>query len=218
MLQSPLFNHAISFVGALGAIVTAIATFFLWRVTKILAQETARMADSSASPQVVATIEPNRWSVRHADINIDNTGNASAFDVHIQFNPTLSPDHGTLIERISVLKPGRGISTFIGEFSPIIEKTFDVTISWSREPSGSTREKITYSLDLRTYKNIGYLGERDPSVQIAQEIKKIRENSAPVMNGSRRIQVDNFGTSDRLHEERRLQRMWKKQNQGNKEE
>ena len=51
----------IDFGGLLGTLVTAVATLFLWRVTKLLAVETKRMAEASAQPHVVATLDPNRW-------------------------------------------------------------------------------------------------------------------------------------------------------------
>ncbi len=75
--------------GLLGTIATAVATFFLWRVTLVLARETARMAEASAQPHVVVTLRPNRWSPRHFDLLIDNTGNATAYDVKVSFNPSL---------------------------------------------------------------------------------------------------------------------------------
>lgn len=49
MDQLPLWmNVAIAIGGAIGTLVTAVATFFLWRVTKTLAHETTRMVDAAA--------------------------------------------------------------------------------------------------------------------------------------------------------------------------
>jgi len=54
--------------GVLGTLVTAVATIFLWRVTSLLAVETQRMAKATSQPHVVATLDPNRWSMRHFDL------------------------------------------------------------------------------------------------------------------------------------------------------
>ena len=42
-------NAIIAIGGAIGTLVTAVATFFLWRVTKTLARETTRMAEAALS-------------------------------------------------------------------------------------------------------------------------------------------------------------------------
>jgi len=49
---------AAAFGGALGTGVTAVATIFLWRVTRVLAAETTRMVEAGSRPHIVATIEP----------------------------------------------------------------------------------------------------------------------------------------------------------------
>src|SRR5438046_318341 len=78
-----------TFGGLLSATVTAVATIFLWLVTRNLAIQTKRMAEASARPQIVATLEPNQWSIRHLNLRVDNTGNATAFDIHVAFSPPL---------------------------------------------------------------------------------------------------------------------------------
>ncbi len=74
--------------GALATVLTAVATYFLFRVTRVLAVETKRMAEASAQPHVVATLVPNRWSLNYFDLNVDNTGNATAYDIAVHFPST----------------------------------------------------------------------------------------------------------------------------------
>jgi hypothetical protein len=73
----------------LGVLVTAIATVALWRATNVLAVETRRMASATSQPQVIVSIEENRWSMTHADMRVANTGNATTFDIKIEFDPPL---------------------------------------------------------------------------------------------------------------------------------
>lgn len=80
-------NTISTLISAWAALLTAVATFFLWRVTRLLADETKRMVDASVQPHVVVTLEPNSWAAFYFDINIANTGNAPAYDIEIGFNP-----------------------------------------------------------------------------------------------------------------------------------
>lgn len=202
-------NLSIATAGALGSLVTAVATFFLWRVTKILARETTRMAKAAAQPHVVATILPNRWSMIHFDLHIDNSGNAPAYDIKIEFDPPLENGKDRKdelpipLQNLSVLKPGQGMSSFLADYQSIKGKSYSVSISWKTMPNASVTEHINYTLNINDLEGISTLGS-DPLVQIATHIKKIDENSSNVFKGSRRLKVDTFNSSDRAEENRRI--------------
>lgn len=215
----PLVNAIIAIGGAIGTLVTAVATFFLWRVTKTLARETTRMAEAVAQPHVVVTLTPNRWSMRHFDIHIDNTGNATAYDVVVAFDPPLENEEarGDRIEipfqRISVLKPGQGLCSYLSEFARLDGKSYRVDISWKRDAYLDQRQTNAYTLSMADHDGISRLGD-EPLVEIAKHIKKIEENWSPVAKGSKRTEVDVFSGSDRLHERRvvyRQRRQWARQ-------
>jgi len=185
------------------AIATAIATFALWRVTKILAVETQRMADFSAKPQIVASLLPNKWSIVHFDIEVENTGNATAFDIEIKFDPELvadkSNDRGEPVafQTLSILKPGQKLSSFLGNYEDYKGVNFTVTTSWKPLPSDEHRETMKYTLSMADYDHVTYLGERDPIVQIAQETRKLREAATPVLKGRKRLKTDTYTQKDR---------------------
>lgn len=134
----------IAFGGLLGTLVTAVATLFLWRVTKLLAVETKRMAEASAQPHVVATLDPNRWSMRHFDLKVDNTGNATAYDIKVDFTPPLINGEGRAggmavpFENISLLKPGQGVSSYLAEYPLVRKQVYSVRVSWRRSFADST--------------------------------------------------------------------------------
>ena len=194
--------------GVLGTLVTAVATIFLWRVTKVLANETTRMVQAASQPHVVVTIEPNRWSMLHFDLKVDNTGNATAYDISIAFEPPLENGEarGSQLEiplnTISVLKPGQGLSSYLSEYAPLKDKAYTISITWRRAPSSQVKELNVYKFDMADYDGITQLGSNDPAVQIAEQIKKIQENLKPVMSGFKRMRVDTFSSGDRLHERR----------------
>lgn len=214
-------DTVISIGGVVGTVVTAVATIFLWRVTQLLARETTRMAEAASQPQVVATLDPNRWSMRHFDLNVDNTGNATAYDIEIVFDPPLENGEARTglsdipLGRISVLKPGSGLSSYLCEYSLVENKSYEVTVSWRRHPQNDERERIVYTLDMTDRIGISRLGD-DPLVQIANHVKKIEENWQPIARGSRRIKIDAFSAADRLHERRmeeRQRRRWQQSHQ-----
>ena len=212
-------NIIIAIGSALGTSITAIATFFLWRVTKTLAHETTRLAEAAAQPHVVVTIKPNRWSLRHFDINIDNTGNATAYEIFVEFDPPLQNGEArgeriaVPFQKVSVLKPGQGMSSYLSEFDKLNEKTYRVNVSWKRDSSNDLRQINSYILNMADYEGISHLGD-EPLVEITKRIKKIEESWAPVAKGQKRTRVDIFSSFDRLHEAReanRQRRRWQQE-------
>lgn len=203
----------------LASVVTAVATFFLWRVTGLLATETTRMADAGA-PQVVASIAPNQWSTIHLDLKVENTGNATAFNIEVSFDPPLEngeargEDRKVPFQQISILKPGQALNSYLSEVGDYLEKCFSVTISWQLHPQAKTRETLTYTLNMADFKGVSYLGSRDPLVQVAQEIKHIRDDWRYVANGSRKIKAETFDRSDREAEREAIDTMYKRNQTG----
>lgn len=205
--------------GLFGSLATAVATIFLWRVTKVLAKETTRMAEAAAQPHVVATLSPNRWSMVHFDLHVDNTGNATAYDIEVTFNPPLEngeargEEIATPLCNISVLKPSQGFSSYLSEYAPLKGKVYLVSISWRKDPASLERQRNSYTLSMADHDGISRLGE-EPIVQIAKYVKKLQESVSSAVKGSKRIKLDVFSSSDRLHERRaaeRQRRLWQRQ-------
>ena len=211
----------IDFGGLLGTLVTAVATLFLWRVTKLLAVETKRMAEASAQPHVVATLDPNRWSMRYFDLKVDNTGNATAYDIKVDFTPPLINGEGRAggmavpFENISLLKPGQGVSSYLAEYPLVRKQVYSVRVSWRRSFADSTREENTYTINMADHQDVSDLGG-DPMVKIANDLAKIREDLRSLAQGSKRLKIDAYTAGDRLHERRvaaRQRRRWAQERQ-----
>ena len=144
-------------ISAIGTIATAMATIMLWLVTTRLYAATRQLAQAAARPQVVATIRPNKWSLMHADIEISNTGNASAFDISIEFDPPINRTGATAdrpmpLQIISILRPGDSIASSLSEIHSIIESKYSVTTKWKSSPNSRTYDFLTYSIDMNDYK------------------------------------------------------------------
>lgn len=202
-----------SLATVLGTVVTAVATVFLWRVTRTLAIETKRMAQASAQPQVVVHIEPNRWAIHHADLSAANTGNATAFDIRISFDPPLvrdekRKDRPMPLQRISVLKPGQQLASHLGAFSPLLNQVYKVNISWRRNPHEDSREVLSYTLDMNDIEGSSRLGAADAMTQIAEQMKKLREDWQSVARGSKNLSVDVFTSADRHAQQEELEQWY----------
>ncbi|HDK6632622.1 TPA: hypothetical protein M4127_004949 [Klebsiella pneumoniae] len=196
-----------TFISAVAAVLTAVATFFLWRVTKLLARETTRMVEASSQPNIVVTLEPNAWSVYYFDINVANTGNAPAYNIEVNFDPPLTNaehrearQHSIPFRKISILKNGQVLSSNLCDYNQIKGKTYTVTISWSKKANSSEREVNQYEYDMTSFEGVTYLGARNPLTQIADQIKKIRDDWRPITQGSKKIKTDNYSSSDREKE------------------
>ena len=181
----------------------------------LLAKETKRMADLSARPQIVASIIPNQWSTIHLDVQVENTGNASAFEIEISFDPPLEngearEDRVIPFEQISVLKPGQVLQSYLSGVGDYLKQKFTVTASWKLHPDATERENLVYTLNMSDYQGISYLGSRDPVVQIAEQIKKLRDDWRYVASGSRKIKTDVHTSDDRRREQEALEKQYQR--------
>lgn len=192
------------------AALTALATIALFAVTWVLARETRRMAQSNSQPHVVATLEPSRWAINHLDLRIANTGTATAYGVELAFEPPLprerdDPEAARPLSKMSVLRPGQAIAAYVGEFALLKDAgPYVVAVKWRRGSAGGRQEANTYAISLADYDGYGTLGASDPLVQIAQDIRHIKEDLHRSFGGSKHIAVDVHTHGDR--ERQRLQR------------
>lgn len=203
-------NTISTLITAFAALLTAAATFFLWRVTRLLAHETKRMVDASVQPHVVVTLEPNSWAAFYFDINIANTGNAPAYDITVEFDPPLvNAEHrknrGIPFNKVSVLKNGHSLNSSLCEYEQIKDQVYFVSISWSKQPGSTERDRNEYSYDMASFEGVSYLGARSPMTQIAEQVKKIREDWRPISQGAKKVRADVYTSSDRNEERRYMQ-------------
>lgn len=185
---------------------TAVSTVVLAVLTGILAWFTKRLSEATNAPQVVASLEVNRWSFLYMDLCVANTGNASAFDVRVEFEPAL-PSHrsgnaqaDTPLRKISVLRPDHCIRHAQCKFSNLIEcDEFEVQISWRRAPTSKRRETLKYTIDPKEIRGLSNLGGQSPEVQVAEHLKGMREDLRRFVRLDR-LNVNVFDKSDRAKE------------------
>ncbi|MFE0017033.1 hypothetical protein ACFWXH_19450 [Mesorhizobium sp. NPDC059054] len=192
-------------------VITAFATAVLGVVTWVLAKETKVLSRATAQAHVTATLEPNLWAVNHVDLIVENSGNAVAYAIDVQFDPPLPSGKSgsshrsafeTPLQHVSLLRPGQSIRSNLCEFALVSRKDFSVSTSWKPHPNAKDREKLSYRLSMNDYHDVSYLGARSPWIQIAEQIKGIREDWKPVARGSRRIQADTHSGKERAVEEK----------------
>ncbi|MBO6766244.1 hypothetical protein [Maricaulis sp.] len=206
-IASPVTTEASQALAIVGpdwsAWVTAGATVILAALTAVLAVVTWRLASASSQPQVVASLEPNKWSIIYLELVVQNTGNAPAFDIEVEFDPPL-PRHRELkpganipLSHLSVLRPGQAIRTTQCHFNDAVGKKFAANISWKRHPSSSQKLTMAYEIDMGGWQNVSWLGGASPEIELAKEFKRFREAWDRIANGSRTLKVDTYTSEDR---------------------
>jgi len=201
------------------SIITALATAVLGWVTWVLARETKVLSRAASQPHVVVTFEPNPWGSMYVDLLVSNTGNAVAYDVDIQYSPDLPSSSEFRLnlpvpfQKINLLRTGHVLKSSLSPYGDLQGKTYSVTISWSRLPGKLERETLTYNLSVAEFEASMYLGARNPEVQVASEIKKIREGWQRIADGGGRLEVNVYSSRDRDEEERE-RREWLEEARG----
>jgi hypothetical protein len=153
-------------------------------VTAVLARETKRLSDATSQPSVVVTLEPSPWSIIHTNLVLQNTGTGAAYGIEMKFDPPLAIERRgeateMPIRSLSVLKPNSSFSVFLDGFEKLNEQVVSVEVSWLRSPRAKKREGHSYVLNLlKDYEGWGQLGGPPPLIQIAQDMRKLREHVA----------------------------------------
>ena len=97
------------------------------------------------------------------------------------------------------------MTSYLSEVGNYLDQSFEVSVSWKFSPNSAKVERLTYWINMSEYKGVSYLGSRDPNVQIAEQLKKFRDDWRSVANGSRKVKTDIFTSSDRDRESRIIQ-------------
>lgn len=191
-----------------GVIVTALATMVLAYFTIILSRETKRLAEITSMPQVVMTLALNDWTLMHADVEVENVGTGTAFDITIEVTPPITEKGAGDVfkpfplNKISILKPTQKMKCSIGEFHALLNTEFEVVISWQRDLKVSKRENLKYKIKGADYKNMMFIGPRTPEISSANSLKKLEETLKRAFDGLRKLQVDVYTQLDRDERER----------------
>lgn len=172
-------DNVLSFAQLVAAFVTALATFALWRVTRVLAVETKTLAAMTSHSFVVGTFEQSAAGSGTFDVVLRNTGNSTAFDIKLKFEPALPKGDGQAdLEKetsfeASILSPGQHLPLSAVMFRDAPETNFKVFVSWSSAPSSKDRNQMNYETKIYTGRSLGWnvKGTHD----IANELEKIRK-------------------------------------------
>lgn len=201
-----------SWVETAGVIVTAFATIALAWVTSVLAKETKRLAALGQQPQVIATIEASPRSMHWFDLHLENSGNATAFDIMLTFEPqpTLSRGDKVPFSKIPVLKPQQKLSSSFCTFAELQNREFSITTEWSRSPRGHAREKLNYLFSIKDFEGMSRLGGV-PIVEMADSVKKISEELTRLGQGTRKLAVDVYNSEDRDLADKNLEEFYDRQ-------
>ncbi|WP_244492559.1 hypothetical protein [Escherichia coli] len=85
------------------------------------------------------------------------------------------------------MKNGHSLNSSLCKYDQIKDQVYSVSISWSKQPGSTERERNEYSYDMASFEGVSYLGARSPMTQIAEQMKKIREDWRPISQGSKKL-------------------------------
>lgn len=187
---------------AISGTATAFATIALAVLTWVLARATNSMARATSSPNVVASLDINEWSFLHLDLVVHNTGNASAFDVSVTFTPplpfmSLAEKEDMPFGKISILRPNQTLKSSVNDWHTVKMNVYKVEIRWKRSPTSVHDEVNSYDINLAALGKVSRLGSGSPAVQIAEQVKKLREDWQSVARGQKHLKIDSYDHSDR---------------------
>nr|WP_314264320.1 hypothetical protein [uncultured Moellerella sp.] len=200
-MESILLQASSTITSVIAAIVTAVSTFCLWRVTRVLARETKKMAEATSQPHIVITFEPTKVSMNHFNIVISNTGNATAYNITVAIEPSIN-DRNIPFKSVSVLKPGDLISSYYTDFNQMNGKVFDISIEWTKTSDSIEKMMNRYSYDIGSYAEISTIGDLDPIGTISKNIKKISQDLNAVIDENR-ININIYDESNRQLERKK---------------
>ncbi len=164
------------------------------------------MAKATSSANVVASLEVNQWSFRHLDLVVQNTGNAPAFGttvsdlLHLARSCQTLEKHEVPFGKISILRPGQMLKSSVNDWQSVSQSIYRVKIQWKRTPTSKKCETNAYDFDLVALGKVSRLGAGSPEVQIAEQIKKLREDWQCVARGQKHLKVKTYDHSDRERE------------------
>lgn len=175
-------TNALSMAQVLAACITALATWALWRVTKVLAVETKNLAAMTSRPFVVCSLESSDADSFALDLTLRNTGNATAFDVELELSPALNKPDGTRSEEpltkwhVSMLPPGQVFAKQGVMMHHVRDIVFSATVSWAAMPGATVRETLSYSFSAKDGFSGGW--NTKGTHHVAEELERIRKQLA----------------------------------------
>jgi hypothetical protein len=120
--------------------------------------------------------------------------------------------------KISILRPGQVLKSSVNDWQSISQSTYRVRIQWKRAPSSKKFEVNEYDIDLAALGKVSRLGAGSPEVQIAEQIKKLREDWQNVARGQKHIKVDSYDHADREREREETEEFYREARESLKRE
>jgi hypothetical protein len=181
---------------------TAYVTFLLYKVTKLLAVETTKMASASSQSHVVATLENSPWAMRVIDLNISNTGNATAYDISINIKSENKEtkeitEYTPRLSHIDVLKPAALASTFQCEYPDIQSNIMHFDITWKNNSKDGPEQKNSYTIDMENLLKLGRVMDDNPLITIAKELQYSNKILKSLVNQDKRLKIDVITQDDK---------------------
>jgi hypothetical protein len=212
-----------SWVNALATVAITVLTFILaketWYLREAQTLQLAELKRENIRPNVSVQLEPSRVGMNFIDVKVANLGNGIARKVTITFldqqGNTVGAGTDPVVERfrkisifrrgIEAMGIGQTISSFVFSFidlskeldGDIFKPVLHMVVRF--EDIEGFEYSIEYVVDFAQYEGISQLGG-DPTHQMAEELKKLREAFGRLRLSDGRLAVNVFDADDRTAE------------------
>lgn len=216
-----------SWVNALATVAITVLTFILaketWYLREAQVQQLAELKRENIRPNVSVQLEPSRVGMNFIDVKVANLGKGIARKVTITFldqqGNTVGAGSDPVVEKfrklsifrrgIESMGIGQVISSFVFSFfdlgdelkGEIFKPILRMVVRF--EDIEGQQYSTEYVVDFAQYEGISQLGGGDPTHQMAEELKKLREAFARLRLSDGKLAVNVFDADDRTAERHR---------------
>ncbi len=212
-----------SWVNALATVAITVLTFILaketWYLREAQVQQLAELKRENIRPNVSVQLDPSRVGMNFIDVKVANLGKGVARKVTTTFldqhGNTVGDGTDPVVEKfrklsifrrgIESMGIGQVISSFVFSFidlskelkGEIFKPVLHMVVRF--EDIEGEQYSTEYVVDFAQYEGISQLGG-DPTHQMAEELKKLREAFARLRLSDGKLAVNVFDTDDRTAE------------------
>lgn len=201
----------------LATIIVAVATVIYAVLTGLLVVETVRMRRAQTEPKLAAYFEPDEQAVIFGHLYVKNIGLGPAYDVTFDLIPEGNKSGGERLiadfkkrkffERgVQYIGPGQHLRSGVTQMNENYQEKIAATVRVRMRYRPARGSKLTtdeYPIDFSELEGYSQLG-KPPIHAIANTLEKMQTDLRWLVNGMRRLQVDQYTQGDRDREKREL--------------
>lgn len=188
-------------VSAIASLILAFLTFWLARLTAVLATETRASRKAATSADVQCSAQTHEHHLAILDMVIANVGAGVAREIRLTIKPRMGNgvDRPPLVLKLETLLPGTSFRTFLGATPSLLDRVITAEGSYVDAHGSHT---ISYSQAMSDLAGVSRVTEH-PEYESADALTKIAETISRWTRHDR-LKIDTFTADDREKEQQAI--------------